>query len=267
MIRILAVSAAVALSPTPAVPADNTSCAGSIFVVPDGSRHEGSFTAAGQLRWFRFATRPDRSYAITVENLSPTDVQPFVEFSEDNTRLGTCTGSEAPTLFMDTADQATRAVAGVIGSARATFVSSKATDFFFAVSTGKAGQNFRLRIDDTTLFSPIFTTVSGHETYYRFANTTSAGLVVTLKLITDAGASVATHTFKLPANGTSPVITTGPAAAPIVSLGVANNLTGQAVITHNGPMGALAADGYWGTIKGGAGIAVPLVIAPARPPR
>jgi hypothetical protein len=62
MIRILAVSAAVALSPTPAVPADNTSCAGSIFVVPDGSRHEGSFTAAGQLRWFRFiASRTRRA--------------------------------------------------------------------------------------------------------------------------------------------------------------------------------------------------------------
>jgi hypothetical protein len=32
-------------------------------------------------------------------------------------------------------------------------------------------------------------------------------------------------------------------------------------------MGALAADGYWGTLKGVAGIAVPIVIAPARPAR
>jgi hypothetical protein len=248
--------------------ADNTACSGAIFVVPDGSLHTGSFTAAGQLRWFRFATRPDRSYAISIENLSPTDVQPFVEFSEDNTRLGTCSGPEASTLFMESADAASRAVGGVIGSARATFVAEKATDFFFAVSTGKLGQTFRVRVDDTTLFSPFFTTQNSQETYYRFANTTSAGLIVTLKLVNDAGAAVATHTFKLAANSTSPVIYTGPAAAPLVGLNIANNLLGQAVITHNGPPGALAADGFWGLLsKGAAAIAVPIVVTAARPPR
>ena len=254
----------VALSIPAAAVADNTSCAGAIFVVPDGSLHTGSFTAAGQLRWFRFATRPDRSYAISIENMSPTDAQPFVEFSEDNTRLGTCTGPEANTLFMETADPASRAVGGVIGSARATFVAEKATDFFFAVSTGKAGQTFRVHVTDTTLFSPFFTTVTPYETYYRFSNTTSASLVGTLKLINDAGAVVATHTFKLAPNSTTPVIYTGPAAAPLVSLAVANGVTGQAIVTHNGPPGAISADGYWGSTKGAAGVAVPIVIEPRR---
>jgi hypothetical protein len=262
----LVVASAVLGVAAPAAALDNTSCNGAIFVVSDGSLHTGTFTAAGQLRWFRFATKADRSYAITIENLSPTDVQPFVEFSEDNTRLGTCAGPEAATLFTDTADPATRAAGGVIGSARATFVSNSATDFFFAVSTGKAGQSFRVRVDDTTLFSPFFTTRSGYETHYRFANTTSMALVGTLKLVDDGGAVVATHTFKLPANSTSPVIYTGPAAAPLVGLNVPNNRTGQAIVTHNGPPGALAADGYWGSPKGVI-TAVPIAIGPARPPR
>jgi hypothetical protein len=48
------------LSPLPAR-ADNTSCKGAIFLVPDGSLHTGMFTAAGQLRWFRFAPKAGRS--------------------------------------------------------------------------------------------------------------------------------------------------------------------------------------------------------------
>jgi hypothetical protein len=124
MSRLFALIVVALVAGTGTALADNTNCSGAVFVVPDGSLHQGVFTAPGQLRWFRFVAKADRSYAIAIENLSPTDLQPFVEFSEDNARLGTCAGPEPNTRFTETADPASRGLSGVVGSARATYVST-----------------------------------------------------------------------------------------------------------------------------------------------
>jgi hypothetical protein len=270
MSRLFALIVVALVAGTGTALADNTNCSGAVFVVPDGSLHQGVFTAPGQLRWFRFVAKADRSYAIAIENLSPTDLQPFVEFSEDNARLGTCAGPEPNTRFTETADPASRGLSGVVGSARATYVSDTTTDFFFAISTGVVGQSYRVRVEETTLFSPFFTTRGPIETYYRLANTTDAPVAFTLTLVDDAGTIVATHAATLPPNGTAPLISTGPPVAGVVGLGVPDDTTGQAIIVHWGPPGAIAADGYWSGSpgKGGvAGFAVPIAIGPARQQR
>jgi hypothetical protein len=70
--RVVAGLVAAVVVATPAA-ADNTFCLGSIFMIPDGSLYLGSFTADNQERWFQFVAKGRRSYAIAVENLSPTD--------------------------------------------------------------------------------------------------------------------------------------------------------------------------------------------------
>lgn len=270
MSRLLALVVVTLIAGAGSALADNTTCAGAIFVVPDGSMHEGTFTAPGQLRWFRFAPRAGRSYSLAIENLSPTDVQPFVEFSEDNARLGSCAGPEPTTVFTESADPASRAVSAVVGSARASFVSEATTDFFFAISTGAVGQSYRVRVEETTLFSPYFTTLGQAETYYRLANTTGSPIAFTLRLVDDAGVVVATHEATLPPNGTAPLIYTGAPMAELTGLNVPSGRIGQATVVHSGPPGAIAADGYWGATpgKGGvAGFAVPIAIGPARQQR
>src|SRR5437763_867800 len=54
--------------------ADNTSCNGATFVVPDGGTHEGDLSGPGA-RWYRFVAKAGRSYAIMLENLTPGDEQ------------------------------------------------------------------------------------------------------------------------------------------------------------------------------------------------
>jgi hypothetical protein len=229
--------------------ADNTICKGAIFLVPDGSLHTGLFTAAGQLRWFRFAPKAGRSYSIGIENLSPTDLQPFVEFSEDNTRLETCAGPELNTLFTESQEPASKSVKGTIGSARASLTAEKSTDVFFAISTGKVKQSFRIHVQETTLYSPWFTTVGSYETYYHLSNTTSGVVHATLRLVNEAGVIVATHSLTIPADSVAPSIYTGATVPGMSGLGVADNTTGQAILTHSGPPGAIAADGSWGDGK------------------
>ena len=246
--RTAVVILGLSLSPAPAW-ADNTICKGAIFLVPDGSRHTGSFTAAGQLRWFRFAPKAGRSYSIGIENLSPTDLQPFVEFSEDNTRGRDVrrTGGHHPLHGVPRASL--KAVKGTIGSARASFTAEKSIDLFFAISTGKVKQSFRLHVEETTLYSPWFTTMGSFETYYRLANTTSGFVNATLRLLNEAGATVATHSLTIAADSVASVISTGVAAPAMVGLAVADNTTGQAILTHSGPPGAIAVTGSWGDGK------------------
>ncbi|MGH9147557.1 MAG: hypothetical protein ACRD1Q_12670 [Vicinamibacterales bacterium] len=244
--------------------ADNTVCTGAVFLIPDGSLHTGSFTAAGQLRWFRFAVKTDRSYAITVENPSPTDVQPYIEISEDQSRLGTCAGPEPDFMYMDSADPASGATMGVIGAARATYKSTSNTDFFFSLVNGVNGQSYRVRVQETTLFGAFFTTRNGFETYFRISNTTNLPLSVTLKLISDAGMAVANQTLTVAANATAPTIYTGSPTASATGLSVANDTTGQIIITHNGPPGGIAVDGYWGKTGGANRVAAAIRIEPAR---
>jgi hypothetical protein len=99
------------------------------------------------------------------------------------------------------------------------------------------------------------------------SNTTNLPISVTLKLINDAGAAVANQTLTIAANATSPTIYTGPPVSSATGLSVANDTTGQIIITHNGPPGGIAVDGYWGKTSGANRVAAAIRVEPARPVR
>ena len=99
------------------------------------------------------------------------------------------------------------------------------------------------------MYSPWFTTMDSYETFYRLANTTSGFVNATLRLVNETGATVATHSLTIAADSVASVIYTGVAAPAMVGLAVADNTTGQAILTHSGPPGAIAVTGSWGDGK------------------
>jgi hypothetical protein len=252
-----AVLAAVLL-PAAAAQADNTACAGAVSISSDGSWQEGVFTGVSQQRWFKFQAFPDRSYALMTENLSPTDQQSGTLFTSPT--LATCAGTSGGitnlTLSEPTGWDGT-------GAGRWAYKSTTATEVFFRVTeSGTTPGAFRTRIVETTLVSPLFTTFSNFETFYRFVNTTNQPVSVTLKLISDAGTIVVNDTFTVAANGTAPTRNTG-----ISDYNVADNTAGQAIITYDGTPGAIQIDGFSGNFSVNPPIVLPIKIVPARQQR
>jgi hypothetical protein len=91
--------------------------------------------------------------------------------------------------------------------------------------------------------------MGSNETFYRLSNTTSGSVTAMLRLVNEAGATVATHTVAIAADSVASVIYTGVAAPGMIGLTVADNTTSQAILTHSGPPGAIAISGSWGDGK------------------
>ncbi len=240
--------------------ADNTVCGGAIFLVPDGSLHEGTFTSLGQARHFRFVARANRSYGIMVENLSPTDGEQNVSISAPT---DACAGTQLPTRSTPQIEPFSNTGSGMsqFGGVRLSLKTASDTDVFFVVSTGIASVpgDFRVRMEETTLFNPLWSTFGGFETFYRFQNATNSGCSVTLRLVSDLGTVVANPTFTVSANSTAATRTTGP-----TDLDLGNDQAGQAVITHDCPPGAIQVDGFTGRFDLATPVVLPIKIQAAR---
>lgn len=255
--------AAVTAGSVPAQ-ADNTNCSDAEFVVPDGSPHETSegFRSSGGgfsgFRWFRFRISPDRSYAIITEDLGRGEYEKLL-VSDPVT--GSCGGPTLAVVDTSSAEPQTVDGSGAVGSERRSFKSSQSTDVFFGVRAQLAGseyrQPFRVRVEETTLYSPLFSTFSGFEAYYQFQNTTGQNVSVTLKLVSNGGGTVAEDTFTVMANDSGPTRFTSES-----DLGVADDTVGHAIITHDGAPGSIHVDGFMSSSL--APVALPLKVIPAR---
>jgi len=237
--------------------ADNTACTGAIFLVPDGSPHEGMFAVNLEQRWYRAVVKVNRSYVIVVENLSPTDTSGFVAIS--SLLGGSCMGTTLPTAPGSTTEPVS-ADSGV-GAIRLAFTVNSNAAVFFPLD-GTMGTKFRVRVEETTLFNPLWSTFGGFETFYRFQNSTNSACSVTLRMVNDAGTVVANSTQPIPANSTAPTVFTGPMAQG--GLNLANDQAGGATITHNCPPGAIQVDGFTGRFDLAAPVVLPIKIQTAR---
>jgi len=206
--------------------ADNTICTGAIYLVPDGSMHVGTFTAPNQDRWFRFVAKANRSYALVSENLSPTDVQAgvgmFAPIGPD------CMGSMLFTTGSNMTEPVTIDPLNSYGSVRRTMMVAADTEVFFRID-GSA--DFRVRVEETTQFSPAWTTNGTFDTFYSLQNTTNAVISGTLTLSSIAGAVIDTEAVVIPAGGTF--------SANTSSMGTTRGQSGVATLVHNGPPGAV----------------------------
>lgn len=212
----------------PAATADNTACAGAIFLTPDGSMHEGDFTGPSQERWFRFVGKGNRSYALVSENLSPTDVLAAVGMLSP---IGpNCAGMVLPNTLSNDVEPVPISPGNVFGAVRRTLVLAAGTEVFFPVTGGFPGR-FRVRVEETTIFSPAFSTNGSFNTFYSFQNTANLSVNGTLTLFDIGGSIVDTESATIPGGGT---LSTNTAAMMTL-----RNQTGVAVFTHNGPPGVI----------------------------
>jgi len=257
----------VALMSATWVHADNNTCAGAVFVVPDGSTHEGDLSA-GVERWYRFVAKAGRSYAVMLENLTPGDQQGEIAAGI----FDACGGSEPASVneFLDFQEPVGTRGTGpgepglAVGAAREAIKVSANGELFVAVQDINTSNpaHFRVRVEETTLFNPLWSTDDGFSTHYRLYNTTNRPCSVTLDLRTDnngapAGGS-SSVTFTLAANN-SVTRRTGPA-----DLAVSAGQTGHATIAHDCTPGAILADAF---LAHAGGRVVPLKITSARQQR
>jgi hypothetical protein len=95
--------------------------------------------------------------------------------------------------------------------------------------------------------------------FYRFQNTTNEEVNLTLTLVNDGATTVASVTLAVPAGATAPTRHTG-----LSDLNVPDNQAGQAIITHDGPPGAIQVDGFLRAVSGSTLVILPIKITAAR---
>lgn len=285
--KSIAMLAGVLLSLASSARADNSRCAGALLLVPDGSPQVGQLDAApgpAQSRYFRFVARAGRSYAVMLENLTSPDQQEAIGIA------GVTDGCGGPVLpFRDIADFiepessdaasvfSCGAVPGAPGpvqgcpfAERVTLIASADADTVFRIlqfasspTRPLGGADFRVRVEETTLFSPYWSTLGGGVTYYRIHNTTHSTCSVTLSLRTDANGTPAggtsTTTFSLAGNH-SVTRTTG-----VTDLHIGNGQVGHATLLHDCTPGAIQVDAFVANRTGT--VQVPVTMAPARQQR
>ena len=131
---------------------------------------------------------------------------------------------------------------------------SPTTDFYQVAlpnTDTKNGYNYFIRITDTTLHNPRWSTFSGFITQYALVNNTNIDISGTLTL-TDSSGTQFTTSITIPA-GTESFQTTG-------GLGVPANDFGFADFAFIGPAGGIIADAYF--INSSATVIVPSTFAP-----
>jgi hypothetical protein len=219
--------------------ADNTVCAGAIRLVPDGSSVTQSIAAAPAVpvRYFHFTAGADRSYALMLENPTPSDAQALVDMIDLSVD---CAGHILPvaTTVVPSWNSDPVSLSPGGGAGRWSILSGEASEIFFDV-IGSSGGQFVIRVEDTTQINTFFSTFSGFNTFYRLANTTAQPLTVRLKMINDAGTVVRAISFSILGSRSAPTRNTTAS-----DLNIPANTGGFAIFTHDGPPGALALDGF-----------------------
>ncbi|HEY3121233.1 MAG TPA: hypothetical protein VGL15_11460 [Vicinamibacteria bacterium] len=265
--RAVVLGVCLVASVTAQASADNSLCVNANLLVPDGGTQTGDIPAAPDpgLRWFRFVAKASRSYAIMLENLSSPEQQAEIAVAAV---FDGCGGAVVP--LNDAADffePVSFDDAAGVGAARVALKSPGNVTLFFPVqghiNTSNASQ-FRVRVVETTLFNPLWTTAGGFETIYRLYNTTTnnGSCSVTVDLRRDnntpALGGSSSVTFTLAANQS---VTRRTGAA---DMNLAAGQTGHATITHDCPPGAVLVDAH---MSFGGVRTVPLKVIPARQQR
>jgi hypothetical protein len=239
---LVAFTSSLALGGARSARADNTTCDGAILLVPDGAAQTGTTTASGEQRWFKFVNKANRSYSVEIENLGPTDGARLAAMGDTHT--GSCAGpffgGTIPRPLAEPAAQDGASPNLATGGDRQVIQPPSPGlpgELFFGVLVQPSGGEFRVRIEETTLYSPAWTTNGTFDTYWRIQNTTNEALFGTLVLLDSGGATV--MSVDLPPGGGNRLPPGGSYATNTRSLGVPRNHVGSAVFFHNGPPGAV----------------------------
>ena len=221
----LATPASTATYSATFVPRPVVLCGNEVAVLADG-RPTAASLPPGATQWFLVRTRIGHSYSAEIHSPTGTTLPAdLAVFRGDDGCSGSSTASARDISAVDPAapQTAARLSFTAIGldrnyRLRLTNTSPTTVEYSFSVS-------------ETTLFSPAWSTNGSYDTYYSFQNTTSATLTGMLSLRDVAGVLVSSAVVVLP-GGTTTSRNTVLLAAP-------RDRTGTALLTHDGPPGAV----------------------------
>jgi hypothetical protein len=218
--------------------ADNTACTGAIYIVPDGSLHPGTLAAGStERRWFTFQAKGNRSYAITLENMTPLDETNILDlrtFSDCNNSVLPNTAStwdfEPPTGALITRGD------------RRSFMTTADTAVYIAIEPALLASSFRIHVEETTLLSNWFFVGGDYFAFTVLRNTTSSlgpaapvlGLHYRINWRNGFGTIIASTAGMLPPN--SSVYKNGRDYPAVLAA-----LSGTVEIVHDGPADAIVA--------------------------
>jgi hypothetical protein len=196
---ILGVGVLACLTVPAAAHADNNMCTGAILLVPDGSAYTSTFTT-DESRWFRFAAKAGRSYAVMTQNDSPTDVQGSVYIGLHG---ADCSATPLGENFISTYDVEPIGWDYGIGATRGSFKfsSSGGDKSVFLYVYGVVGGKYSIRIQETTLFSNWFFVGGDYMAFTLLRNTTASTVSYVINWRNSNGAIIASQTGVLTPNG------------------------------------------------------------------
>jgi hypothetical protein len=247
-----------------------TSCATPTVVPADGRIVDFDFVAQSGDNFYQVDVTAGHSYSIELRQ-DYDDLQSVNDLATQVFGVGdgTCSTPLAVAPAPGSAVRDTTAIDPVLpaNSFRVSTTASSTGTMRVKVhnNNGSTGRYISVVVADTTMFSPLYTTFSGFNTFYRFFNTTNQAVRGTLKLLNTDGSVLVTNTFTVSAGASSETVYTGVPAPPAIGLSVPASRSGPAFFTHDGPPGAIMIDGFQGAGQANGGFTTfPIAFRPVR---
>lgn len=219
-------------------------------VVPtDGRILDFDFVAPSTSNYYQFSVTSGHSYSVEVRE----------DYDDINADINTAPFTDnACTVSLGGLRNTTAIEPAVPANAQRFSFTSAATGIVYLKvtnSNGATGRYVSVSVPETTIYAPRWSTVAGFQTQWGFQNSTSA--IINVAMVLSGGASLTVPAFAVPAGGE--VFRSTVASDLNLAPGGA---VGAALITHDGPPGAIVPDCYF--LNGNASVVVPATITPPR---
>jgi hypothetical protein len=215
-----------------------TACSTPTVVVADGRITDFDFVGPTFDNFYQFFGVQGRSYSVEVRQ-DYDDLNSDLSFTIFDPTQSAC-GTPMAGLTDSTAFEPALPASGSSGT-RQSFIASTTGVYRIQAHNNTAnGRYISVSVSDTTLITPRWSTGGGFYTSWGFTNTTSATLHGKLTIIDAGGGPNVVVAVTINPNSPAFVVTLPKAGGVNVPAGH----SGSAVFVHDGPPGAVVADGY-----------------------
>ena len=240
--------------------AGGSTCANATAVIPDGRSLVLDYVSPASTAWYQFNATANRSYSVELrDDLDPDSTDFTVSFYSAPV---SCSAPASSTNYTDT--HLTEPSVGPHGK-RFSFVPATTGAYYISVLNGNSalGHYVTVTVAETTMYGDSWNTLVPLTSQWLLQNTTSQAISYTLTATAEYGGStVYTASGTLgPASSTTSFASVGTGSfTPNIPVGQ----LGNAILTYNGPPGAVKALEFWcnyGTTQGPLGM-MPIPFGP-----
>lgn len=237
--------------------ADSSDCTNPSIIVADGRINQSTFTNAQPgisttTYWYGFYAQAGHSYSI--EFVSPSDNDPlhnattllFNSFQiwAPNDYMVSCSGNSSVNKVSTSSYTPVLMHSPGFGDGeRFAFVAASAGLYLMTISNSGGTGLYNFRVIDTTLFNARWSTWSGYDTQWGFANLSDMPISGTFIVYDSNGYPVTQASFTLSASGQPGSYTLRNSSSS--DLNIRRSTNGYAVFAYSGPPQAILADAYF----------------------